>query len=623
MQRQIDPKTSMLIDVQYVKKTKDHPDCLYTIYKDLTTGKKHVCAFPEPKMPIYFEKEECINHKYPVDFRELKDCKMETVKYKDIPFAIADHMGESGKAFLSDIFQTRNYKELRMLNTYPYVFGHDYDIRTYYRHAWVQRASEDIIPKITKAYLDIECDSFDTIGFANPESNPVDLVTIIDGENKKSFTFALVNRPYEELERNKFVMGEHTKEFARKEEAYRKRMYESRHEQERALMEDVEGVKKELHEMFDESYGAFDFNFYFYEDEREMLVHLFECIHQISPDFLLIWNISFDIPYLIARMRRLGLDPTEIICDKEFVYKHCFFKKDHRNFDIKNKSDFFQVSSKTVYLCQMELYAAIRKGADELRNFSLNYIAKKELGDEKLDYSQDGNIKKLGYLNYRKYFIYNIKDVFLQYGLETLNEDCETIYLSTYENITPYESNFKQTVTLRNVQYRKYHSLGLIPGANINQIMLQKDMELHPEKYSKKNKDPDFEGALVGNTKLISPFGKKLYGKRTNYMFAYSVDFDMKAFYPSTIYELNIAPCTLICKATVLADNYEPRGGDIPFHGFTDVQLVDINKDSFKGDISAEIFDNFQTGNYLTTGHKFLNLPTITQIEQELLERSA
>jgi hypothetical protein len=270
----------------------------------------------------------------------------------------------------------------------------------------------------------------------------------------------------------------------------------------------------------------------------------------------------------------------------------------------------------------MELYAAIRKGGDELRNFTLNYIAKKELHDEKLDYSQDGNIKQVGYLNYWKYFVYNIKDVMLQYGLEKLNEDCETIYFSTYENITAYENNFKQTVTLRNVQYRKYHSLGLIPGANINQIKLQKDMEEHPEKYAKKNKDPDFEGALVGNTKLIRNFGKKLYGKRTNYMFSYSIDFDMKAFYPSTIYELNIAPSTLICKATVLADQYEPRGGDIPFHGFTDTQLVADNKDSFKGDISAEIFDNFQTGNYLSTGHKFLNLPTVTEIEQELIERA-
>ena len=92
----------------------------------------------------------------------------------------------------------------------------------------------------------------------------------------------------------------------------------------------------------------------------------------------------------------------------------------------------------------------------------------------------------------------------------------------------------------------------------------------------------------------------------------------MTAFYPSTIYVLNISAATLIFKVTVKADQYEPRGGTIPFHGFTDVQLVKINKDSFSGDIAGEIFDNLQTGNYLTTGHKFMNLPTVTEIEKEI-----
>jgi hypothetical protein len=597
------------------------PDCLYTIYKDLTTGEKHVIVMEQPSMPIWFEKEDKINHKYPVDFREKADCDMKVVRYKDIPFEIANHMGDQGKDFLRNVFETKNYKELRMLNTYPYVFGHDYDIRTYYRYAWKERASKDIVPKITKSFLDIECDSFDIAGFPNPESSPIDLVTVIDGEHKRSFTFALVNRPYKELPTSQFALGPHLDETVKKKEAYRKEMYESRHAQEKDLMEHQEELKKELHQMFDPSYGYIDFNFYFYEDERQMLVHLFECIHQISPDFLMIWNIGFDIPYILNRMQFLGLNPEEIICDKEFPYKKCYFKKDYKNFDIKNKTDWFNVTSKTVYLDQMELYGAIRKGRDELRSYSLNFVAKKELEDAKLDYSEDGDIKTVGYKNYKRYFIYNIKDVLLQYGIENVTEDCETLYMGTYDNITSYEDNFKQTVTLRNVQYRVYQSMDLIPGANINQILVQKDMEEHPEKYSKKKKaDVDFEGALVGNTKLIQKFGKPLYGKRTNYMFKYSIDMDMTAFYPSTIYELNIAPSTLIFKATILADNYTPRGGDIPFHGFTDVQLVKENKDSFKGDIAAEIFDNFQTGNYLSTGHKFLNLPTVTEIEQELME---
>lgn len=624
----INPNTSMLVDIQYVRANKraGTPDCLYTIYKDLETGKKHVMTMENPSMPIYFEKEEFIDHKYPQDYKEKDKCKMEVVKYKDIPFVIAEHMGDSGKAFLQNIFETRNYAELSMINTYPYVFGHDYDIRTYYRHAWKKRASENIIPQISKSFLDIECDSFDSAGFPNPQNNPIDLVTVIDGEKKKSYTFALVNRQYKPATmygNTSPIKSDKMNDFFDKKEEYRKKMYDSRHEQEKALMNDLDGLKKELHEMFDETYGSFDYNFYFYEDEREMLIHLFQCIHMISPDFLMIWNISFDIPYILERMRTLGINPEDIICEEEFKAKECYFKKDMHNFEIKNKCDWFHVTSKTVYIDQMELYAAVRKGREELRSTKLNFIGEKEVNDSKLDYSEDGNIKTVGYVNYRRYFIYNIKDVLLQYGIERSTEDCETLYTSTYSNITAYEDNFKQTVTLRNVQYRIYDDFGLIPGANINQILLQRDMRMHPEKYDAKNKkkNPSYEGALVGNTLLIQRFGKMMYGKRTNYMFDYSIDFDMKAFYPSTIYVLNIAPSTLIFKATVLADNYDVRGGDIPFHGFTDNQLVKTNNDSFTGDIASEIFDNFQTGNILSTAHKFLNLPTVAELEKELCSK--
>ena len=115
----------MLVDIQYAKqdRAKNIPDCLYVIWKDLETNQKHVQTIENPSMPIYFEKDECINHKYNVDYRELEDCEKKVVKYSEIPCEIAKRMGDSGKQFLQNIFETKNYKELRMLNMYPYVFG--------------------------------------------------------------------------------------------------------------------------------------------------------------------------------------------------------------------------------------------------------------------------------------------------------------------------------------------------------------------------------------------------------------------------------------------------------------------------------------------------------------------
>ena len=81
---------------------------------------------------------------------------------------------------------------------------------------------------------------------------------------------------------------------------------------------------------------------------------------------------------------------------------------------------------------------------------------------------------------------------------------------------------------------------------------------------------------------------------------------------------MNIDPSTLIFKMILDPSQYDVRGGDIPYHGITDVQLVKENSDSFTGDVSKEVMDNFQTKNYLSTGYKWLNLPSINDIFEEI-----
>jgi hypothetical protein len=68
----------------------------------------------------------------------------------------------------------------------------------------------------------------------------------------------------------------------------------------------------------------------------------------------------------------------------------------------------------------------------------------------------------------------------------------------------------------------------------------------------------------------------------------------------------------------VESDQYEPRGGKIPYNGITDAQIVKTNEDSFSGDCSKEIMDNFQTGNWMTTGNKWLNFPSVTDVYKKL-----
>lgn len=93
---------------------------------------------------------------------------------------------------------------------------------------------------------------------------------------------------------------------------------------------------------------------------------------------------------------------------------------------------------------------------------------------------------------------------------------------------------------------------------------------------------------------------------------------DMSAFYPNTNYELNIDAACLIFKIILDSSQYDCKGGDIPFKGITDVQVIKENAPSWTTDMAKEVFDNFQSKNYLSLGYKFMNMPSIEDIEKEL-----
>lgn len=611
---------SMLLDTQYIRGDKKNgtPDYLYVIWKDILTGEKKLTAVPEPTMDIYFEKPELRNHNYNKNYEYEKNLYKKNVKYNNIIPEIANEMGPAGKQYLNQIYTTKDFSKLKDFHLYPYVFASDYDIRAFYRMKWLQNLDNQNRKPLTKGFLDIEADSIEIPGFTDPKTCPVDLVTLIDREEMRSYTFALVGQ--EHKPRDTSLMSKKQ----RRAEENRIKLYESRHQQEEDLMNNIKGFKKELQEEFSEHYGPIDYNFYFYKDERKLLTHVFQLVNQLKLDFIVVWNISFDIPYMMKRMEVLGMDPKEVMCHPDFPVKTCYFKKDIKNSLPKNKSDYFYNTGYTIWYDQMILYAAIRKSQKELRSNKLTDVARDEIKDNKLDYSEEGNIKYFPYLNYKKYIKYNIKDVLLQFGIEKRTSDLDTLYVSSYKNATPYEQVFKQTLKLRNIQYIDFLSQGLVPGNNINIYNAYKsNNQVLSEDEENEDDDTGFEGALVGNPLLNEKFGMELYGEPSNSIFNYCIDMDMSAFYPHVIYTNNIDPSTLYFKCICDAKQFEPQGGKLKYHGITDKQMVPTNDNSFEGDIAKEIFDNFQTRNWISMGHKWFNLPSVTDVYNECMKRLA
>lgn len=590
-------KNCMLCDVQYVKQNRQTktPDYLYVIWRDMITQEKFMQAIPEPLIDIYFEKPEFRNHRHNKNYARIEELDKRTVKYKDIINAIAEDGGDAGKRYLSEMYLTRNYQGIQNMYMYPYVYGADYDVTAWYRIQWLRTLDNDLPKKLHKGFLDIEVDGFEVPGMPIASICPINAVTIIDEWNKTVYTFLLTDTP------------------CNSDDPKKRAMYQNMWDAQHYMMDHQDEFIQELHELFDESYGVLEYKQYFYSDERKMLTHIFQLINELKMDFIGIWNISFDIPYIMDRMISLGMDPKEVMSHPDFPVKKCYFKEDKINFDIKNKSDIFMLTSYTVFYDQMEMYASIRKGASELRSYKLNTIANNELKDSKLDYSEDGDIKTLPYTNYKLFVIYNIKDVLLQMGIERKTSDFDTLYVSSYKNATPYDKVFKQTVKLRNVQYLSFLDQGLIPGENIN-IYNKED----PVKKTSDDDDDDeeeFEGALVADPMYNDNTGVELYGKPSNNIHNNSIDMDMSAFYPNCIQGMNIDASTLIFKCIMPAAQFDMFGGDMALHGITHKFF------SKEDDAAKECFDNFQTGNYLTTATKWLNLPDIAQVHQIMKKR--
>ena len=163
------------------------------------------------------------------------------VPYKDIKNAIIEDGGPAMKERVRQIYETKNYKDLKNIMLYPYVYGADYDIRSWYRWKWLTTMKNDKPKKITTGFLDIEVDGLESDGMPNPFSNPVDLITLTDMDKRISYTFMLHGVDNSSSVNNNRRLSE-------EEKIHRKEMYKERRGQQAAFRENNKESNKEIHE---------------------------------------------------------------------------------------------------------------------------------------------------------------------------------------------------------------------------------------------------------------------------------------------------------------------------------------------------------------------------------------
>lgn len=563
-------KDHLLLNVFYHRPDWESPgkhDYASIVFKDVNTGRKWIQTIEDPQYMMYIVKPQYRDYTHYPSYMPLDRCDQKIVKFKNIINEIVK-VGGKKLADYKEWCNKNNKTAKKNLHHYPYVLATDYPYPNYFRCEWMLHYHDyDMQYSLTKVFADIEVDGIDAPGFPTADICPINAVAVVDAETKTVHSFLLRNPENPLIEQ--FEKG-------------------------------IPNFIDKCHKTFDESYGKLNYEIHMYDTEIDMITEVFRLFNTLARDFILFWNMAFDIPYFIDRIKALGHDPMKIMCDPEFIQDELYYRKDHRHHDFKTKNDVFTCTSKSVYLDQMSQYIKIRKARSELKTVRLNAIAKAELNDEKLDYSDEANIKTLPYENYELFVLYNIKDTLLQYGIEMKTHDIDNVFQRSLINATQYESAFSQTILLKNRAYLSYYKQGFIIGNNNNIDYGNRGFDNDGADKDEDDDEEGFAGALVGDPMLNEKVGVEILGRPSKFIFSRVIDYDFSSMYPNITITHNIGTVPMI--------------GKIKLEGFGQ---YNTDPDNVFYDEGQVFLEDYLSKDYSFIGNRYFGLPTGEELIKE------
>lgn len=579
-----------------------NPDILYCVYKDVTTNQKFVETIEKPMIEIYIVKEEFrgtkVNGSFLHDWIEKDYVETRIVRYK-----------------------TRKHAAAKILNipyeqimTCPYVLGLDVNVRNFYFQNFLMEYPNDNYKNIHLAFSDIESDVKGRMGKIDVEGNcPINLISYIDGFYKQIYLFALYRPNYGKID---------------------------------YFVEHLDDFKKECIEEFMPDYGEFEYNVLVFNSEIQMLKAYWEVVRTLQPDFMLFWNMPYDMSNLICRPRVLGHSSENIICDDRFKTKLINFKEDPNSI-LHKKRHVCDISIATVIACQMWLYAGVRSAGPKLPSTKLKVIGKKETGNTKIDLSEAGGIENAPYEDFWTFAKYNIADSLLQFKIDEVTKDTQDMYTRMYDNALLVNEIFASTNMwanylgmelkskynriLCNNRNKVQNSDNSFIDDNINFIYDEDDYEDFDTDdeidavadniaESQKTEDADgkrkkFSGAIVLNPERMSPSGHKVHGTNAKYIHDDVIDEDITSEYPTAITITNVSNETFVGKL-VLDNPYDIK---LPMYDYT---FVSDEEEKYKVNPAALFLESVAQGDILPAANIWLNLPSIDELDSLIPEES-
>lgn len=378
--------------------------------------------YHDPVRPFWVTKPEFRLHTTKKEFEDIFRCDVFYVNDSQLEVALAEAINYPVKY--------NKLPSLRQLCSSPYVYGADMDTQTMIRQRYTQEVPPGIIPPYTRGALDIEAEPC--------RGGRINLITF--AHEKKIYTGAL-------------------REFC---QIWDKDQKSSRP----AIEEDcIKIIVDMLGDMFNQ-YG-FELQFKILETELDLIKWAFQQVNKEKTDFIGIWNMGFDLPKILERIKACGDDPSIIMScpDIPDVYKFSTFIEDKSQVaHITDKWHWFSYSGYSQFIDSMCLYARLRKASGRDSSYALDEISNKEIKQQKLHFGAITNHWYMQKYRFLEYIAYNINDVLLMMLMEWQNNDIAQA--ASLANMYLLSQFNHETVMLKSMAYDYSRHRGKIPAAS-------------------------------------------------------------------------------------------------------------------------------------------------------------
>lgn len=590
-------------------------DNIVIIYKDLETGEKLVHSIDRPMIEVYIVKPEFRNYSYVKNFIDIESCYPLRVHYASRWTEIAKEMGLAGPD---------------EAKTSPYVFGADIQIENYYMMQFEYEYHTDKKKELSRGYFDIENDTINLDRFPQYGETPINAITYVDDSTQNVFLFVNVKNNMTPLPKDhpKYALFQELSERFDKASAW--------------LQNHPKEFIQRCHDLFDESYPGMTYNLLIFDEEIALIKAFWDIVHASSNDFCSAWNIPYDMQNLMLRPITLGYDPNTIIPEEwargGIGSKHSIYFYEDNNPVVHKKKHQIVTYTKTSFVDDMINYAGIRSGRGKLASNKLNFAARKELRDEKLDYSEAASIRTFAYEDFIKFLLYNIKDTLLLVGIGRHTGDMDTIYGRMYSSMILPKDAFTTTTVVLGALRSFIYKRGWVVGPNKNKFAENKNKKNpnYAEIVTKFSDDDSgdiddlffgdlsddddedgdgkrekYDGAFVANTLHMKPTGYEIMGQPSQFVHRYIGDEDITSEYPTAIIICNISNDTLIGKVYL----EDPDKFTIPV--YKSFHFRGSDESEYKLDISNFMLEAYSERDVFTFGNVFLSLPSIEKVLDE------